>query len=147
MATIDQSLNRNLAAEIVDEMDPAHRGRTLDEALRAMFGRVMALNPATEVYLLDPHGRILRHAAPPEKVKRDRVDVGRVQAFLDPAAAFPLYGDDPRDPNRLKAFCTAPVREAGQLRAMLFTLARPRTVAPSLGQRALGRQARANRPE
>ena len=43
----------------------------------------MAINPATEVYLLDPEGAVLGHAAPAGIAVRDRVAIGPLRTFLD----------------------------------------------------------------
>ncbi len=118
MATVDQSLNRNLAARIADGFD----GAPTPDRVAAMFDGVMAINPATEVYLLDPDGMITGHAAPAGTVVRDRVALGPVRAFLDLPDALPVYGDDPRDPGHAKVFSAAPLRADGRLVGYLYVV-------------------------
>ena len=118
MATVDQSLNRQLATRIAEQFqgtpDPAR--------MTAMFQAVMELNPATEVYLLDPDGRIVGHAAPPGRELPDRVALAPVLAFLADPADLPRYGDDPRQPGATKVFSAAPLREDGHVVGYLYVV-------------------------
>jgi hypothetical protein len=69
---INQSLNRSLAANIAASKGLV-RGQEIDmAALDDVFHTLMVINPAIEVYLLDPAGQIVAYSAPPEKVKRAR---------------------------------------------------------------------------
>ena len=118
MATVDQSLNRQLAARIADQF----QGPIEPARMAAMFEEVMALNPATEVYLLDPDGRIVGHAAPPGRALRERVALEPVLAFLADPLSLPRYGDDPRHPDETKVFSAAPLREAGRVVGYLYVV-------------------------
>lgn len=118
MATVDQSLNRNLAAHIVGQA-AATGGR---DGLAAMFDGVMSLNPAAEVYLLDPDGMVLRHAAPPDRPVHDRVALGPLRAFLAEPATLPIYGEDPREPGKAKVFSAAPLVEDGRVTGYLYVV-------------------------
>jgi len=119
---INQSLNRSLAANIV-ESNRLIRGAQVDpRALRQVFDMLMEINPAIEVYLLDPAGGILAYSAPPEKVKRARVSLDPVAAFLAGEETFPIQGDDPRDPQGLKIFSAAPIVDQGRLQGYLYVV-------------------------
>lgn len=119
---INQSLNRSLAANIVASKTLV-RGREIDAAvLDDLFHTLMVINPAIEVYLLDPAGRIVAYSAPPEKVKRRRVSLQPVEVFLAGEAALPVRGDDPRDPHGRKIFSAAPVYEGGRLQGYLYVV-------------------------
>lgn len=108
-----QRLSRGLAEHI------ARSGELMDArgmrggAVRALFGKLMAVNPSVEVYLLDEQGRILGHDAPEGHLKRDRVELGPVQALLrdDP---LPILGDDPRSATGRKVFNAAPLWVQGR---------------------------------
>ena len=63
-------------------------------ALRESFNMLMEINPAIEVYLLDPDGNILAYSAPPGKVKGSSVSLEPIRRFLDRAERLPILGDD-----------------------------------------------------
>jgi len=119
---VDQTLNRDLAANIVND-DWLIRGETINrDSFARAFGRLMAINPSIEVYLLDGAGRILSYSAPPEKVKRQSIALAPIAAFLAGAAEAPILGDDPRDSNGRKIFSVAPIRDGGALAGYLYAV-------------------------
>jgi len=119
---IDQSLNRSLAANIVRSTQLIRGERVDRDAVDHAFHSLMEINPAIEVYLLDPTGRVLAYSATPGKVKRARVSLGPVGAFLAGQERFPIQGDDPRDPQRQKIFSAAPIVDEGRLRGYLYVV-------------------------
>ena len=80
------------------------------EAVRALFDKLMAVNPAVEVYLLDLDGRVVGDAAPPGQLKLDRVDLAPLRALA--GGMLPIMGDDPRNAGARKVFSVAPARPA-----------------------------------
>lgn len=118
-----QRLSQGLAEHI------ARRGELMDTRgmrdgnVRALFGKLMAVNPSVEVYLLDDQGRILGHDAPDGHLKRDRVDLAPVQALLR-GEPLPILGDDPRSTSARKVFNAAPLwvqgRQAGYIYVVLL---------------------------
>jgi two-component system, OmpR family, sensor kinase len=117
-----QKLNQSLASNVVEE-NPLVRGEQVnEEALQEIFHILMVINPSLEVYLLDPQGRILAFSAPQKRIKRDRVSLKQVRAFLSGTREFPLRGDDPRDLTRRKVFSVAPVLNAGRLQGYLYVI-------------------------
>lgn len=110
---ITQHFNRDLAQRIVADRKLVTSGQLNQAALKATFSAYMDINPSIEIYLLDKAGRILAFSADPGKVKRQRVDLGPVRAFLN-GEGFPLLGDDPRSHDRRKAFSVTTV-PAGDL--------------------------------
>ncbi|WP_282298212.1 HAMP domain-containing sensor histidine kinase [Stenotrophomonas sp. PS02289] len=108
-----QRLSRGLAEHIArsGELMDARGMRGGD--VRALFGKLMAVNPSVEVYLLDDQGRILGHDAPEGHLKRDRVDLAPVQALLRDAP-LPILGDDPRSASGRKVFNAAPLWVQGR---------------------------------
>lgn len=69
----------------------------------------MVVNPSIEMYLLDSSGGIQSFSAPPETVKRAKIDLEPVERFLQEGSALPILGDDPRDLQRAKVFSAAPI--------------------------------------
>lgn len=119
---VSQKLNRGLAAQMVANR-PLLQGRDVDNrGLERLFDMMMAINPAIEVYLLDPEGRVLAHAAPEHKVRRARVDLAPLRGFIDGAVPLPILGDDPRTQTGRKAFSTAPIVVGGRLQGYLYVI-------------------------
>lgn len=106
---IVQKLNRDLARHIAAEISPMQGGRVNELALKNIFHQIMVVNPSTEIYLLDPQGRILAYSAPPGKVKRQSVALSPITEFLRENAAFPILGDDPRRHQGSKIFSVAAI--------------------------------------
>ncbi len=105
----EQRLNRDLARDLVADRNLVEEGRINEPALREMFHDYMTINPSIEIYLIDLKGNILSFSADPDIVKRKRVSLGPVRAFLSGDDAYPLLGDDPRSHDRQKAFSVTPV--------------------------------------
>ena len=119
---VDQSLNRDLATSILNDAWLSKEGDLPANDLGKNFDRLMAINPITEIYLLDPEGRILRYSAPPERVRLPRVDLAPVDKFISGTPDLPIVGDDPRDPDQPKAFSAAPIWADGQLSGYLYVV-------------------------
>ena len=105
----EQRLNRDLARDLVADRNLVEEGRINESALKEMFHDYMTINPSIEIYLIDLDGVILSFSADPGVVKRKRVSLGPVQAFLSGDDAYPLLGDDPRSHDGRKAFSVTPV--------------------------------------
>lgn len=132
-----QGLSRGLARSIaldaklmaVEEPaagDPAagtEGGGLSPDAVRRLFGQLMAVNPSIEVYLLDMTGKVIGHAAPDGHVKRDRVDLDPIRRLLD-NQPLPIQGDDPRSERGRKVFSAAllnnGVRDIGYIYVVLL---------------------------
>jgi signal transduction histidine kinase len=112
---LSQHFNRDLAQRIVADRGLVAAGKLDRQALQQTFSAYMDINPSIEIYLLDQTGKILAYSADPGKVKRQRVDLAPIKAFLR-GEGFPLLGDDPRSHDRRKAFSVTPV-PAGELPA------------------------------
>ena len=105
----EQRLHRDLAHDLVADRNLVEEGRINEAALKEMFHDYMTINPSIEIYLIDLDGRILSFSADPGVVKRNRVSLEPVRAFLAGDDAYPLLGDDPRSHDRQKAFSVTPV--------------------------------------
>ncbi|MCY1273124.1 Adaptive-response sensory-kinase SasA [compost metagenome] len=108
-----QRLSSGLAAHIAGTAQLMDADGWRPEAVRGLFDKLMAVNPAVELYLLDSTGRIVGHAAPAGHLKRERVDLAPLRQVLD-GAPLPVLGDDPRSPGARKVFSVAPVQVAGR---------------------------------
>ncbi|MBT2971322.1 MAG: HAMP domain-containing histidine kinase [Candidatus Thiodiazotropha sp. (ex Ctena orbiculata)] len=120
---ITQHFNRDLAARIVADRGLVIDGEMDDKALKKTFSVYMDINPSIEIYLLDKEGTILAFSADPGKVKRKRVDLQPIQAFMD-GEGFPLLGDDPRSHERRKAFSVTPVPAGDMPAGYLYVVLR-----------------------
>jgi signal transduction histidine kinase len=119
---ITQKLNHALAEHVVAAYTLLQDGQVNEPALADIFHMLMVINPSIEVYLLDPEGRILAHAAPPGKLQRQRIAVQPLRDFLQGSDRFPILGDDPRQAERQKVFSVAPVPAQGPLQGYLYVV-------------------------
>ncbi len=118
-----QSLNRDLASNLVTERKLIAEGVLDQKALKETFNHYMMVNPSIEIYLLDHNGTILSYSAEPGKVKRDHVDLQPVRDFLN-GTEFPLLGDDPRSFERRKVFSATRIPIEDQPPAYLYVVLR-----------------------
>lgn len=117
---VSQTLNQDIAANIVREQW-LMRGQAINKpALKRIFSRLMEVNPAIEVYLLDNAGRVISYSAPADSVKRMTVALRPVMDFLAADRVFPIRGDDPRDPGGRKTFSAAPIYDSGKMAGFLY---------------------------
>jgi two-component system OmpR family sensor kinase len=119
---VNQKLNSELAQHIANEKLLMQNRRINEKALEEVFHMLMVINPSIEIYLLDPQGTILAFSAPPGKVKRHRVDVQPIKAWLEGNVNLPVLGDDPRDLHGKKAFTVARIPKQGRLEAYLYVI-------------------------
>lgn len=122
LAEVNQKLNRTLAGHLVSEETLLKDGKVNPGALKDVFHMLMVINPAIEVYLLDPRGKILAYSAPPGKVKRSRVSLGPVRSFLSGSSTLPILGDDPRGPDRRKVFSAAPIEANHRVQGYMYVI-------------------------
>lgn len=104
-----QGLSRGLAKSIALDTQVMGAEGLEPDAIRHMFDQLMVVNPSVEVYLLDPSGRIIGHAAPEGHLKRERVDLAPLHRLLD-GRPLPILGDDPRSIDGRKVFSAAVLR-------------------------------------
>ena len=119
---VNQKLNRTLAELIVSEKIVMRNNLVDERALKDVFSMLMVINPSIEVYLLDPQGKILAFSAEPGKVKRTRIGLEPVRAFLAGAEVFPILGDDPRSQVGKKVFTVARIPKDGKLEGYLYVI-------------------------
>ena len=119
---VNQKLNRILAQHLVSEKILMKDGRVDEEALKNIFHMLMVVNPAIEIYLLDPDGNILAFSAPPGKVKRQSIPLEPVKRLLSGSSSLPILGDDPRDLSQKKIFSAAPITLNSRTEGYLYII-------------------------
>ena len=106
---ITQELHAKLAKNLVKE-NPLLKEKEINKpALKEIFHDLMVINPSIEVYLTDTQGDILAYSAPPGKVKKQHIDLGPVNQFLQNPQEMPIFGDNPRDITGKKVFSASPI--------------------------------------
>lgn len=116
-----QRLSSGLAQHIAGANELMDAQGWKPDAVRSLFDKLMAVNPAVEVYLLDNDGRIMGDAAPAGQIKRDRVDIAPIKRLLA-GGMLPIVGDDPRSADAQKVFSAAPVGMAGQNQGYVYVV-------------------------
>lgn len=119
-----------------------------DRALLAKLGlHTMVLNPALEVYLLDPDGRVIGHAfdGPPGPLA-ERVDLSVVRPLAGRAQvppSLPLLGDDPRRPGARNVVSVEGLFYEGRMSGYLYVVLQGQTqqaVAAAVAQSGAWRE-------
>ena len=118
-----QGFNRDLARNLVADQRLIADGQLDPKALKATFERYMTINPSIEIYWLDPSGAILAYSAEPSAVKRQRVALEPIRAFLA-GAPLPILGDDPRGHDVHKSFSVTPIPSAQRPEGYLYVVLR-----------------------
>jgi two-component system, OmpR family, sensor kinase len=119
-----QQLNQPVADYITHQqplLTPT--GEVNNAALDELASRAMILNPALEIYLLDPGGRILGHRLPVDQVQRQQVGLAPIHQYLQTAARYPILGDDPGNPDQGNIFSVAPITDALSLQPLGYVYA------------------------
>jgi signal transduction histidine kinase len=119
---LTQRLNGAIAMYVTGERQLIEKGIVNQAALELLGQQAMIINPTVEVYLLDPAGRIIAHAMPPESLRTDRVELAPVLALIAGGVKMPLHGTDPRNLARNKVFSAAEVRDQGKLQGYLYAI-------------------------
>lgn len=127
----EQKLHLNLAEHLVSDNPLLKQGVYDYKALENLFHTLMLLGPAFEFYFVDPSGEILTYSAKPGKVKRKRINLSPILQLIENAENMPVYGDDPRNLDKLKIFSAAPVysnepsenlQNKGELQGYLYVI-------------------------
>ncbi len=119
-----QRMNLGLARSVVEHQPSGLvdvDGQPVSSRVKALAEHVMMINPAVEVYLLDPNGRVLAHALDGQQGRDPvgaQIDLAPVRRLLanasQPNVRLPVLGTDPRQTDRLNTFSVAQLpREGG----------------------------------
>ncbi len=117
---ITQRLNASVAMYVTGELELISDGEANPEAVKQLAHHAMIINPAIEVYLLNPEGKVISHALGENQVRDNQVDLKPVQKFLQGQQKLPLVGEDPRNPGKKKIFSASPVNNNGQLEGYVY---------------------------
>ena len=118
-----QRLNREVATHIARFSEPfVGMNKVNHEATGRIFFNAMVTNPSAEVYLLDTTGRIMVYEAPPEKIKRQRVNLAPIREFIQTEGQVFIQGDDPRQFTGQQVFSAAQVRDKGKLQGYVYVV-------------------------
>ena len=117
-----QKLDLNIASHIAND-NKCFKGDSVNTSvLKNVFHNVMVINPSIEVYLLDTNGTILTYYAPNQVVKIKDVPLGPVKKFISSSEESFIVGVDPKSPEKMKAFSTAPVIENGEFKGYIYVI-------------------------
>ena len=119
---VNQKLHRDLARQIVTQRHLMKEGRVDHQALADLFYMFMVINPAIEIYFLDPQGDIITGPPGKARTQKSKIDLIPIRQFLDKTAPLPILGTDPRSPNGKKAFSAAPIYQDGELGGYLYVI-------------------------
>jgi signal transduction histidine kinase len=134
-----QRMNLGLARYVAEHQEPGllnAGGRPDRSRVEELSMHVMKINPAVEVYFLDPQGRVQAHALEglegPNPVGT-LVDLQPVRQLLEPVPGtvtrLPLMGSDPIQPGQRNTFSVAPLRSsAGTIDGYLYIVLNGRKV-------------------
>lgn len=139
---LTQRLNAPIAMYVTEQQQLIRDGAPNRDALQALAGHAMVINPTAEIYLLDTAGRILAHGLQPDAVLRERVDLEPIVRLLEGKAPMPIHGDDPGSAGSTKVFSAAEVRDGDRLAGYLYVVLGGKTfdaLANDLGASYVGR--------
>ena len=119
----NQRLNAGIAQHIVNERPPFDStGKVNKASLEDLFSHTMTLNPAIEIYLLDPAGNILTYFAPHKKIKLKVISLEPINEFIKTKGQQCVMGDDPRNPGTIKVFSSAAILQKGELKGYIYVV-------------------------
>lgn len=122
MQETHQRLYGGLAESVLKELKPYTKGEVNETDIKDIMHSTMIMNPIAEVYLLDPDGKIITHAAPKGKVKAEKVGIAPIKEFIQAKEKPFIIGDDPRFPGVCRVFSAAPILEEGNLTGYLYII-------------------------
>ena len=130
-----QRLNSDIGMYVVRELPLLEAGKVNDKALRELGRQAMTVNPSTEVYLLDPTGRIISTLVPSGRLHRKSVRLAPLLSFLANPERRPVYGDDPASVDSERVFSVATINDGDRLQGYLYVVlggAKTQSIAASL---------------
>ena len=119
---VEQNLHRSLAYYIAKDNKELKQGIIDEQSITEDFHAQMLLGPEWEFYALDMEGKILAYSAPDSIVKLTHVSLDPIQQFLR-GKKFPIYGDNPRNPEVKKVFSTSQIKKPnGETQGYLYVI-------------------------
>jgi methyl-accepting chemotaxis protein len=109
MGAVNQRLDRGLAASLAPRVQAAASGASYDQAVDQVGATINELRPAVQLYVLDAaSGRVRASSVEEAYMRRQRIDVAPIKAFVD-GATVPVRGQDPASKTDQKVFSVAPI--------------------------------------
>ena len=102
----DQTANRGLAQQYVDNSFLVSDGPPTASNVHRGIQELATLNRAVDIYLVDAAGGIVASSVDDLQRPQTRIDVDTIGEFLD-AEKLPIFGVDPREPEDRKIFSAA----------------------------------------
>jgi signal transduction histidine kinase len=104
LAEATQKLHENLATKIAREIDINTKTNAIDQVqVQRVFDQAKRYNPTIGLYLVDMTGKIIMHPSDCSATEMT-VSTKEIEAFLRKDKPFPLYGDDPANPDEQRIF-------------------------------------------
>ncbi len=119
---VNQRLYGDIASHLVKETKPLVNGVPDTTATHDIMHSMMVINPSSEVYLLNPEGKIIDYVVPGKSVELESVDLKPVKEFIDNEGKSYVLGDDPRNEGEQKVFSAAPIFENEQLSGYAYII-------------------------
>ena len=117
---VSQQVNKDLAARLVRTHDLMVGGGADATQLSAAVNSLSVTNPDVDLYVLNTAGKILLASLPAGKLEQQTVSLGPVDAVMHESVAYPVLGDNPRDPGQPKVFSVAAIPAKGPLEGYLY---------------------------
>jgi methyl-accepting chemotaxis protein len=118
----EQKLHLDLAGHLVQD-NPLLKDGVLDyEGLGNLFHTLMVMGPNFEFYYLDAQGKILTFNAEPGKVNTEKVPLEPLLQLMEDPDKLPVFGTDPKNPDKGKIFSVAPVYKNDSLQGYLYVI-------------------------
>jgi signal transduction histidine kinase len=112
---VAQRLNHDLAMYIADgHIQFKINGEIDNDSIESLFHNVMIINPSMELYLLDNDGNIIAHSVDHSKMVLKQISLEPIKQFLSDPSSLPVLGQDPKNPDKEKAFSAAPIVNNGK---------------------------------
>ncbi len=117
-----QILNRQLATDLVKELDWLPSDRLDADKWQQRLQSFMSINPGVEIYLLDLIGNIVATGGNERQLTRLQIDVRPLEQHIIGDHMYPLIGQDPTTHDLDKPFTVAPVPNAELPQGYLYVV-------------------------
>ena len=117
-----QILNRNLASDLVEELNWSSTDSINDQKWQDNLKMFMSVNPGIEVYILDRDGNVMVSGLAGDKVFQKNIDTIPILQHIEGDHMYPLIGQDPKQDELNKPFTVAPVPDTKNIQGYLYVV-------------------------
>ena len=110
-----QQLNAPIAMYMVENGGFIENNALNPVWLNELAPHVMMVNPSVEVYMLDSEGVIISGSPENSAIKRSRINLQPIHAFLQADRSLPLFGDDPKFISEQRIFSAFPLQTKNEI--------------------------------